>query len=200
MRSFFRFWWKCAKSAFRGNAAFANDWQWLVGYPIIALVVSVIGYFYAELSGRIEMTLSTGAMGLLAAAAIAFVITWVFSFIGRVLNQPVILFAAQQSKIDRLTADVEEYKKSAPKGTLASAPLQFATEADAHIVPLAANKFSVMFRAPMRATPAIKIIEPNRATVGSNIKFEYWSPLGFTIEFPIGTEFKSLRFTADARE
>jgi hypothetical protein len=36
MRRFFRFWWLCAQRAFWGNTAFANDWQWLIGYPAIA--------------------------------------------------------------------------------------------------------------------------------------------------------------------
>jgi hypothetical protein len=75
MWNFCSFWWNCAKIAFRGNAAFANDWQWLFGYPLTAVLLWVIGYFYAELSGRIQLTLSTGEMGLLAGAAIAYVIT-----------------------------------------------------------------------------------------------------------------------------
>jgi hypothetical protein len=81
MRKFFSFWWLCAKRALRGNAPFANDWQWLFGYPAIAIVIWLIGAYYAELSGRIEVTLTTGAFGAFVAAVIAYVITWLVSFL-----------------------------------------------------------------------------------------------------------------------
>jgi hypothetical protein len=102
MRRFFVFWWKCAQAAFWGNTAFANDWQWLVGYPLTAAILWVIGYFYASFSGRIDMTLSTGALGALAAAFIAYVLTWLASFVLRLFNQPVILFHEQKDRADKL--------------------------------------------------------------------------------------------------
>jgi len=102
MRRFFSFWWQCARTAFWGNAAFANDWQWLLGYPITAASLWILGYFYAELSGRIEVTLATGALGALAAAFVAYVITWLASFIARLFNAPVILFYEQKDRADKL--------------------------------------------------------------------------------------------------
>lgn len=92
MRRFFAFWWQCARTAFWGNAPFANDWQWLVGYPITAAALWGLGYFYAELSGRIEVTLTSGALGVLVAALVAYIITWFASFFVRLLNAPVVLF------------------------------------------------------------------------------------------------------------
>jgi hypothetical protein len=104
MRRFFFFWWLCARTAFRGNAAFANDWQWLIGYPITAASLWILGYFYAELSGKIEVTLSTGALGALAAAIVAYIITWGASFIVRLFNAPVIQFHEQKDRADKLEA------------------------------------------------------------------------------------------------
>jgi hypothetical protein len=98
MRRFFSFWQLCVRRASRGNAAFANEWQWLIGYPATATILWILGYFYAELSGRIEVTLSTGALGALAAAFIAYMITWV----GRLLNAPVILYDEQKDRADKL--------------------------------------------------------------------------------------------------
>jgi hypothetical protein len=90
MRRFFRFWWLCAQRAFWGNTAFANDWQWLIGYPAIVGLVLLLGYF--GLAGTVEVTLTTGAVGVFAAAFLAFLITWLAGFIMRLLNAPVELF------------------------------------------------------------------------------------------------------------
>jgi hypothetical protein len=73
MREFFSFWWLCIRRAAKGNTAFANDWQWLIGYPITAAGLWLLAYFYAELSGKVEVTLATGALGVLAAAFLAFI-------------------------------------------------------------------------------------------------------------------------------
>ena len=108
MRRFFAFWWECARTAFKGNSAFANDWQWLVGYPTTAVILWIIGYFYAELSGKIEVTLTTGALGALGAAAIAYFITWLAAFVVRFLNQPAQLFDEQKSRADRLQERLEQ--------------------------------------------------------------------------------------------
>jgi hypothetical protein len=96
MRQFFSFWWQCAKVASKGNAAFANDWQWLVGYPATAILLWILGYFYAELSGRIEVTLASGAWGAFGAAFVAYLFTWIASFIGRFLNAPVLLYHGEK--------------------------------------------------------------------------------------------------------
>ena len=106
IQRFLKFWWRCARIAFWGNAPFANDWQWLLGYPATALIVSVAGYFYADLSGRIELTLTNGAIGLLVAAVIAFVITWLVAFLARLLNQPVMLYFDEKARADKLEQNV----------------------------------------------------------------------------------------------
>jgi hypothetical protein len=120
IREFFSFWWRCAKNAAKGNSAFANDWQWLFGYPAIAVALWVAGYFYAELSGKIEMTLWTAGLGALAAAAVAFAITWLAAFFVRLANAPVVLYRVEkewadllQSKLDGDTDDaLSQQRKS----------------------------------------------------------------------------------------
>jgi hypothetical protein len=102
MRRFIAFWWLCVRKAFWGNTAFANDWQWLVGYPATAALLWALGYFYAEFSGRVEVTLANGALGALAAAFIAFVITWIIAFVARLLDAPVELYHCEKDRADQL--------------------------------------------------------------------------------------------------
>jgi hypothetical protein len=40
--AFFSFWWMCAKKAFWGNTAFANDWQWVFGVPAVTGLVGFL--------------------------------------------------------------------------------------------------------------------------------------------------------------
>jgi hypothetical protein len=112
MRKFFSFWWLCAKRALRGNAPFANDWQWLFGYPAIAIVIWLIGAYYAELSGRIEVTLTTGAFGAFVAAVIAYVITWLVSFFVRLANAPVTVFHEQKDRANKLEQQLSVHGSS----------------------------------------------------------------------------------------
>jgi hypothetical protein len=121
MRRFFAFWWLCAREAAQGNSAFANDWQWLLGYPLIAAGIWVLGYFYAEFSGRVEVTLATGALGALAAAGLAFFVTWSVAFAVRLLNVPVALFHEQKDRADKLggvVSDANVLKRRKPIAAL----------------------------------------------------------------------------------
>ena len=60
MRRFFSFWWQCIKLAFRGNAAFANDWQWVfanpVGSSIGGVILAGIGAVAPSLAMRLGVT------------------------------------------------------------------------------------------------------------------------------------------------
>ena len=82
---FFCFWRKCAGMAAHGNAPFANDWQWLIGYPAVAAFLWLVGFFYGVFSGW-----ATGAIAGLVVAALAFLITWGAVFVSRLLNAPVL--------------------------------------------------------------------------------------------------------------
>ena len=43
MRQAISFWWLCARCAAKGNAAHANDWQWVVANPIWQSIGSFVG-------------------------------------------------------------------------------------------------------------------------------------------------------------
>ena len=66
-----------------------------------AAALWIVGFWYGELSGKIDMTLSTGALGALAAAAVAYLLTWMASFLIRLLNCPVIWFHQQRERIEQ---------------------------------------------------------------------------------------------------
>jgi hypothetical protein len=72
MRQFFKFWWLCVRIAFRGNTAFANDWQWLFGVP----VCSGLAAFVARQQGISELTTGNAIADAVLAALGAFVVTW----------------------------------------------------------------------------------------------------------------------------
>jgi hypothetical protein len=96
MRQFFSFWWMCAKKAFWGNTAFANDWQWVFGVPAVTGLVG----FLASNKGASE--LSTGYPifdGILSALA-AFIVTWCVAFVVRLLNAPVLLYQGLKDIIE----------------------------------------------------------------------------------------------------
>jgi hypothetical protein len=116
MRRFLSFWRQCAGRAAHGNSPFANDWQWLIGYPIIAAVLWVLGFSYAEFSGRIEVTLTTGLVGVIAAGFVAFLVTWAARFLWRLLNAPVLIFYEEKERAD--TAQDELARRVARKITL----------------------------------------------------------------------------------
>ena len=108
----------------------------------------------------------------------------------------------RNAELDRIRAERDDYREKLrdiePKGALAAKPLEYATERESHIIALAPNKFAVMFSAPMRASPTLRFLEPDGFNM-ADIHLEYWSSLGFTVEFPPGIKFNELRFVADAR-
>jgi hypothetical protein len=79
MRKFFAFWWLCARTAFWGNAAFANDWQWIFGNPIAStfggVIVAALGIVAPTIAlrlGATEMTTGTPALDSFLGALFAF--------------------------------------------------------------------------------------------------------------------------------
>jgi hypothetical protein len=94
MRRFFSFWWVCIKDAARGSADFANDWQWLFGFPVVLGVIS--GASADKMNAAHPI-----AFGFLTALG-AFVVTWLVSFFVRLLNAPVRLYNAEKDRADAL--------------------------------------------------------------------------------------------------
>jgi hypothetical protein len=106
MRTFFRYWRQCIPRAAKGSAAFANDWQWLVGIPILAILLSVAGWA-ADMS-----FVGNPILGAMLAAFIAFVLTWVVGFGVRLLNAPVELDREKSEEIARLTAQLSDQTRT----------------------------------------------------------------------------------------
>src|ERR1700730_7969492 len=76
-----KFWWACIKRAARGGSAFANNWQWLVGFPALAAIIS-LGWLG---EGAVSISTDT-ALGALESAVAAFLITWSVAFVARVFS------------------------------------------------------------------------------------------------------------------
>jgi hypothetical protein len=92
MRRFLSFWWMCAKRAFWGNTAFANDWQWVFGVPVCSAVA-------AGLNNKLhlsELTTGSAIADVFLAALAAFIVTWLVAFLVRLLNAPVLLYDEQR--------------------------------------------------------------------------------------------------------
>jgi hypothetical protein len=98
MRRFFSFWWQCARIAFWGNTAFANDWQWLFGVP----AASGLAAFVASRRGATDLTTTYPILDGILAALAAFIITWVVAFLVRLLNAPVQLDKQNAARLREL--------------------------------------------------------------------------------------------------
>ena len=83
MRRFFALWWICARQAFRGNSAFANDWQWAFGNPLTALLgPGVLAFVF----GTAAWTTGSGIFNTFLVAATVFVTTWLVAFVVRLVS------------------------------------------------------------------------------------------------------------------
>lgn len=97
MGRFLRYWWRCVKIALRGTCQFANDWNWLFGTPILAFAI----YFLS--AGNPEMRFFENAiLNVLAAATIAFCITFAIKFFHRLFATPSALYWESKQEIERL--------------------------------------------------------------------------------------------------
>jgi hypothetical protein len=98
MRQFFSFWWPCVKYAARGSAAFANDWQWLFGIPIVAGIIRYISVSHGKQGLSTESPIADGVIF----AAGAFLVTWLIGFVIRLLHAPVVKNAEAKAIENRL--------------------------------------------------------------------------------------------------
>lgn len=96
------FWGICGRAAVRGSFAFANDWQWLVGFPAIALIIWLLNRWFGE--GSVTLLSQDTALGALEAAGIAFVLTWLLAVLRGILVAPAQLFFAEKDRADQLVA------------------------------------------------------------------------------------------------
>jgi hypothetical protein len=98
MRRFLSFWCLCVKNAFWGNTAFANDWQWVFGIPLVS---GFSVWANARFGATAVTTGSPIADGFLGALG-AFVVTWAVAFFVRLSNAPVNLYYQEKKKADDL--------------------------------------------------------------------------------------------------
>jgi hypothetical protein len=98
MRRFISFWWMCAKQAFWGNTAFANDWQWMFGIP----AATAAGALLARVMGVRELTSGNAIFDVFLAGLVAFIITWLVAFVVRLASAPVTLYYEERDRADRL--------------------------------------------------------------------------------------------------
>jgi hypothetical protein len=103
MRRFFKFWWLCVRVALKGNSAFANSWQWLLGVPIFSLFALWLG----RKLGVPEFSTGNATWDAFLAASGAFVVTWLVAFGVRFLNAPVILYHEEKKKAELVADRIE---------------------------------------------------------------------------------------------
>jgi hypothetical protein len=100
MHAFVAFYWQCAKIAASGNAAKANDWQWVIANPLWQGIGGTVG---ATLGGLIAsfwrgapgISMDT-PIGVFLGGLFGFVVTWLLFFAIKFLNAPVVLFNTEK--------------------------------------------------------------------------------------------------------
>jgi hypothetical protein len=92
-------------NARRGSAAFANDWQWLIGFPVLA---ALLWFFRAYLNEDAEQLLSGAtAFSVFLAALIAFFITMLACFLVRLLVEASKLFYREKDRADHAEGELQ---------------------------------------------------------------------------------------------
>jgi hypothetical protein len=104
VRKFLSFWWRCARLAARGNAPYANDWQWIFANPLWQIVGTIVGAAIGGLlksvwPGAPEISSETW-LGVFLGGLAGFVITWVLFFLIRFANAPALIFHDEKDRAD----------------------------------------------------------------------------------------------------
>jgi hypothetical protein len=110
VQRFLAFWWECIANARRGSSAFANDWQWLIGFPALA---AILWFFRAYLSNYAQLFSAETAFGTFMAALVAFFITLIARFFVRLLIEPSNLFYRERDRA--ANAEHELQSRLSPK-------------------------------------------------------------------------------------
>ena len=136
IREIFRFWFKTACIAARGNVAQANDWQWVVANPIWQ---SVGGFAVGALIGYMAPdTVRTVLLGYMApdtaysvflSGFAGFIITWLLAFFVRLMTTP----AKRYIELERDLNDLKD--RLATRLSLRFTPAEAGTECVHHPVP-----------------------------------------------------------------
>lgn len=73
------------------------------------------------------------------------------------------------------------------------------TEETCHVIPLANNRFSVVFTPPMRCSPTLTFLNQGATEGLTPTDIQPWTRFGFTVTFPNPVPGGQLRFRADAK-
>jgi hypothetical protein len=106
MRQFFSFWWLCARTAFWGNSASANDWQWIFANPLWQSIGSAVGgalgaFISSHWAGAPLMSSET-PIGIFLGGLFGFCATWLAFFLFRFLKAPPTFYYDQKHRADKL--------------------------------------------------------------------------------------------------
>jgi hypothetical protein len=106
MRRFFSFWWLCVRTAFRGNSASANDWQWIFANPLWQSIGSAVGgalgAFISSYWAGAPLVSPETPIGVFAGGLFGFCATWLAFFLLRFLKTPPTLYYQQKDRADKL--------------------------------------------------------------------------------------------------
>ncbi len=97
MPRFLSFHLQVIKEAARGCVAAANDWQWLVGFPVLGAIVYLINRWVGQ--GALAVSQDT-VFGALGAAFAAFLITLAAVFVIKWVNAPAKLYYELKDKLE----------------------------------------------------------------------------------------------------
>jgi hypothetical protein len=106
MRRFLAFWWLCVRTAFWGNSASANDWQWIFANPLWQSIGSAVGgawgaFVSSHWAGAPLMSPET-PIGIFLGGLFGFCATWLAFFLIRFLKTPPTLYYEQKDRADAL--------------------------------------------------------------------------------------------------
>jgi hypothetical protein len=106
-----KFLWLCIKRAFRGNAASANDWQWVVANPLWQIIGSAVcaglGAFVSRYWRGAPMMSPDTFLGVFLGGLFGFLFTWLICFIMRFIRTPARLYYEQKDRADALQQQLD---------------------------------------------------------------------------------------------
>jgi membrane protein implicated in regulation of membrane protease activity len=98
MRQFFALRWMRIRQAFRGNSAFAHDWQWSFGNPLTSLLGPGVLAFVVGMAAWIT---GSGVLDAFLVAATTFVTTWLVAFVVRLFSLTSAVYHLEEEQAGR---------------------------------------------------------------------------------------------------
>ena len=86
------------RQAFRGNSAFAHDWQWLFGNPLTSLLGPGVLAFVVGMAAWIT---GSGVLDAFLVAATTFVTTWLVAFVVRLFSLTSAVYHLEEEQAGR---------------------------------------------------------------------------------------------------